>query len=251
MAKGTLATIHTMDLHLKQLQLNSKESYFKWCARNGFRCTLEKTLKDLSKETKFVKDLQATNILASSNRSKKGLPYYLNQIHNGCPIDISYLRVIEEAYKKLPCRDKKFLIDFLLLVHKKSKLLDDHKDYAVILKVFSYRDWFIREWSEWDPKSHNRDKQFSSLVRHLFTQYDIPKFMDTAWKSNSHDDKEIDWFFEMGNGTNIRKCKGLPFTITKKTAHNFLQAPNTCNVTEAFRWARVITFGGCDRLHKA
>jgi hypothetical protein len=253
MAKGAIATEREMDLHLQRLGFKSKESYFKWCSTLGYRCTYEKTLKEMSKERKYVESVKAQEVLRSHKKSTKGVVGYLKDIHEGFEISGVHgiLRDVGEFFKKLSDEGKQDFIDFFTFIEKKSKIIRDEKDYEVILKIFSYRDWFIRDWRSWAPKSHNKSKQVSSIVRYLFTQYDIPKFMDSAWVSSSPGDKFIDWFFEMGNGTNIRKCKDLPFPLTKKMAHAFLQAPDYCSIPEAFNWSRVITLGGDERLFKA
>ena len=218
MSKGSKVSVQCILMHLEKLNFKSKESYLKWCTVNGFRCALEKTHKELSKELKFVKYLAVNSVLAVNNYKKKGLSFSLKQMkngmyddHYGCPALGIY-----DAFKIVPEDSLDFFVDFFSYIDKKSKLLGDEKGQRILIKVFSYRDWFIRDWSSWVSKSHNRDKQLSSLVRHLFTKYEIPKFMDSAWNDGGSGDREIDWFFEMSNGVNIRKCKELPFTLTKK-----------------------------------
>ena len=48
-----------------------------------------------------------------------------------------------------------------------------HPDVVELAK--SAADW-IRPFDRWAPKSHNPDRQFSSLARHLLAAYDVPLF---------------------------------------------------------------------------
>lgn len=104
---------------------------------------------------------------------------------------------------------------------------------------------WIRPLSEWRPKSHNTDRQFGSLARHLLCKYKVPTFMDGVWRENS---VRQQWFIDIGSGQNIRKSAHLPIPLTKKQAMHFLEAPSSSNTNEAFRYAQVLGLGGTPRL---
>jgi len=104
------------------------------------------------------------------------------------------------------------------------------------------KDW-IRDLKDWTPlKTRQVKKQFGHLVRFLFAKFDVPVFMDKAFYTNHQ--QNIRWFIWIGSGYNIRNASGLPFPLTKKMAHHFLQAPNDSSITEAFRWGQVLGMGG-------
>jgi hypothetical protein len=102
---------------------------------------------------------------------------------------------------------------------------------------------------DWKPGSHNADRQFSSLARHLLAKYEVPVFMDSAWFHKMK--KEQRWFLHIGSGRNIRTAPELPFPLTKKMAHYFMEAPDYYSINEAFRWGQVHALNGNQRLTDA
>jgi len=161
-------------------------------------------------------------------------------------------------YKKsLGAQAQKDLLDFILYLDKKSKLVNEEYLPSLLL-FFKYKKFWISEYEGWKAPSHNKDKQLSSLARHLFTKYPIPTFMDKAWQDGlNYFDLKIEseeyrkyreWFIELGNGKNLRKLNNLPFPITKKVAHHFLKAPSHFRIMDAFRWGQVHALGGDGRL---
>lgn len=97
--------------------------------------------------------------------------------------------------------------------------------------------------------THNADRQFSSLARHLFCRYEIPAFMDGVWLHGSG--QAQGWYMHLGLGKNIRSAAGLPVPLTRRMAHHFVQAPSHYDVNAAFRWAQVHTLGGNRRIADA
>lgn len=119
---------------------------------------------------------------------------------------------------------------------------------GVVAAICDYSNW--REpILAWKPRSHNPGKQFASLLRHLFTQYDVPLFMDKAWLTNNQIHQN--WYKHLGAGNNIRTADGLPIKLTKKMAHNFLLAPETYPIEAALRRAQIMALGGDQRLSDA
>lgn len=134
-------------------------------------------------------------------------------------------------------------LERLIKVCKNTKLIDCIDELG---RIALWEGVWIREPEDWKPTSKNSYKQLSSFVRHLFAKYDIPKFMDSAWHSNNTHQEE--WFILLGQGENIRKQRNLPFPMTKKMAHHFLQAPDTCTIPQAFRWGEIQSLGGNKRI---
>lgn len=139
--------------------------------------------------------------------------------------------------------------------HRIYKILNKVKDvriysmlghFAPAIKNLGFFPW-IRPIEEWEPKTKNPHRQFSSLLRHLYALYYVPLFMDKAWFSDNLNHQE--WFLHIGQGKNIRTAN-LPIPFTKRMAHNFLQAPSTCTINEAIRWTQVMTLGGNERIAK-
>lgn len=103
-----------------------------------------------------------------------------------------------------------------------------------------YPAW-LRPLSEWKPRTHNADRQFHALARHLFARYDVPAFMDEAWMQGQR--LHQNWFKHIGEGKNIRTAEELPVPLTKMMAHQFLTAPGNYTINGAFRWAQALAMG--------
>lgn len=145
--------------------------------------------------------------------------------------------------------DPELLERTLLFVESRSKLLATAELTRGTIALTTDGQHWLRQLESWKAKSHNARKQFSSLARHLWAEFDVPLFMDQAWiRGNTH---QQDWFRHLGAGKNIRTADHLPIPLTKKMAHHFVQAPQHYPIEGAFRWAQVHAFGGDPRLADA
>ena len=126
-----------------------------------------------------------------------------------------------------------------------------HAPYALGIAQLAIKfKYFLRAVEDWSRPGRNMHKQFSSLVRHCVAGYDVPAFMDQAWcEADAHDARY--WFIDIGTGHNIRHSRGLPVTLTKRMAHQFLQAPSHLRIEEALRWAQITGGAGDERLAQA
>ena len=106
--------------------------------------------------------------------------------------------------------------------------------------------------ADWKPTSHNSRRQFRELLQHLFCEYPVPAFLETAWfRSDGHGKTQQDWFIYVGRGNNPRTL-WLPLTLTKRMAHIAgTSVPQNCSVEEGFRWAQIVGMGGSERLARA
>ena len=163
----------------------------------------------------------------------------------------------ETLVKKKGGYYKELFFDFVLCLGKYSKLLDSEDHRKKALSLVEYADKWIRPIDTWVVKSHNRDRQFSSLVRHLFTEYEMPAFLDNAWDGNRQMygvgngwlDKFL--FSHIASGNNILTAVLLPVTLTKMIAHFFLQAQSYCTMHHAIKWAQIRALGVDERLFRA
>jgi hypothetical protein len=140
---------------------------------------------------------------------------------------------------------------FILEVHNRSDLLEDRAYIEALCAAYLLRAAWLKPVSDWKPASHNTRRQFSSLVRHLFCEYEMPVFMDSAWLDYPPGGREQNWFIHIGTGGNIRKVDNLPLPLTKLQAHHFLQSPDNFNIREAIRWGQVRGMGGSTQLATA
>ncbi len=141
-------------------------------------------------------------------------------------------------------RRRRLFKNILLHLNDKKcyKLLQDTTYIRAIAKMASYDTWVLRPIEDWQRNSHNMYKQFASLLRHCFCQYEVPLLLDKVWFQNDH--VRHLWYLNVGIGKNIRKCNGLPINMTKKIAHNFMHAPEKLELDEALRYGQVLGMGG-------
>ncbi len=173
-----------------------------------------------------------------------------NKQRNHCPIDT--------IYHFLRCLIKKNVLHLLTK--------GDWDEKEALRIVLEHRREWVRPIEEWKtPKTKHKDALFAHLVRHLFAKYYVPLFLDEAWwgkhagnhsgynkpnQSRPQNEYFIHWFLHIAKGNNIRTAQQLPFPLTKKMAHYFLQSHEHVYITEAFRRAQVLAMGGSKRQAK-
>ncbi len=138
----------------------------------------------------------------------------------------------------------KLFRDILLHLDKNKcyRLLEDTDYIRAIAKMAYYDTWFLRPVEDWQKKSHNMYRQFSSLLRHFFCKYRVPSFLEQVWFQNNHTRHR--WYLNVGIGKNIRKCGNIPIHMTKKMAHYFMKAPQKLELDQAIRYGQVLGMGG-------
>jgi len=148
------------------------------------------------------------------------------------------------------------LSEFLKYINKKANFLDqelqiNHTKFLYItglIKIFERKRLWRNSFSTWKPKSHNRRKQFSELLFHLFGKYPLPKFLDNVWfRRDTGSYRYRNWYIKLAKGQNLRKQKSR-FVITKKIAHYFMSAPQDYTVEQAMMRGVVYSLGGNEKL---
>lgn len=251
----------TIKDHLKQLFFKKEEEYCDWCTQNGFPTSFPKTIHLLNYERKLRSAQLFSNSMKETRKLKtfKALVQHLKEnkkirLEN---IKISFVQDLSCLLNNLETARKwgigDFYLDCLVTIDKVSKLIKNNYFFEIFNVVLNHERW-LRKLEEWKPKSHNPQKQFSSLARYLLTKYDVPLFMDSVWTNQNNmlcNETYQEWFIFLGNGGNIGKAKDLPIPLTKKQAHYFLKAPDNYSVNHAFRYAQIISEGGTERLANA
>lgn len=136
----------------------------------------------------------------------------------------------------------------LTLFISKTKMKDMENPHNRINTIIDNKSSWLKNPLSYIPKSKNPDKQFYQFVRYIFCKYDVPNFFDNIWDNGYVNKFYLNWFIEIGQGKNIRKCKNLPIPLTKKRAYLFLQAPKEYHPLEAIRYAQIIDMGGNKRI---
>ena len=268
--EATAAVEEELRQHIGALGLESVEEYRAWCTEQGLSDALYKGGKQRRKERERVGQVRGDADLAALRRHTRRPQHAIVQISEGVleeeGLRTDYLRKIHEMFAGLEGDEKsrKALKRLLLQVERHAA---DLFDMGPAIERFGGRagNTFIeglaalaRHWGDWfqpvetwQPKSHNRRRQFNALARHLLAQYEVPAFMDSVWfKGEAEAERQQEWFKHVGRGQNIRTAD-LPLRLSKKMAHYFLQAPAQYTVEEALRWGQVIGQGGSERLAQA
>jgi len=177
--------------------------------------------------------------------------------------DIKSVRLREVCHRitaaSLPKHERRSLHEFLAKIWAVSELpmqseIENRQQLNYIdalIAIHRRRRSWIRSIDRWKPRTHNREKQFLSLVRHLLITYNVPKFFGSVWfRTDTPATQYQKWYVDVGNGRNPR-LGPTPVPLTKKVAHYFLQAPDRYNIEQAIRFGQIKASGGSVRLCNA
>ncbi|MEM7164539.1 MAG: PcfJ domain-containing protein [Planctomycetota bacterium] len=249
-----------LDYYQQLMSLHGDAAYLEWCEAHDFPARLKKTEVQLKRELERFEQLRTSRALRIGKRRRKDpaglLADVLSGAADGAPPEM--LAIAEESKsfgsKVAGQRYRELMMHVaarapgLLTVERvvPTYQIDRHNCYigALSLLARNYRG-YLRDPQDWEPSSRRPREQFSSLARHLFAKYEVPLFMDSAWFTQTR--TQI-WFLHLGRGGNLRTAGRLPVRVTKKLAHNFMQAPSDYTVEQAFRWGQVHAFGGNPRV---
>ncbi|MGH1387063.1 PcfJ domain-containing protein [Kordia sp.] len=145
--------------------------------------------------------------------------------------------------KKKQSRRREAFKEILLFLYKKrcTKLLRNEEFLRSIYEISWFSTNYVRDVKTWKRTSHNAEKQLKSLVKHCFAKYDVPVFMYEAWLDTNR--KYMSWFIDLGKGQGVKTLTKVPVRLTKKGAHQFLQAPSNYTIEMALRRAQALAFG--------
>ncbi|MCP4934461.1 MAG: hypothetical protein GY927_09720 [bacterium] len=252
-----------MRQHIEALGL-LEATYKDWCWNNGFVDSLDKSDTERANEAAHYQREMARNAaidsvlrdprkLIAHACANKMLPNELSRLKWS-----AFCQSVQHSNDRGKRRPQ--LQELLLTVNERADFLFEQIEVGgqivhfvdALIELNGHRNQWIRPLKNWRPSKRNRKRQFASLLRHLLAKYQVPSFMDSAWFLREDGaGKYREWFIHIGSGQNIRTAKKLPFTLTKRMAHEFLFAPQTYNVLQALRWAEVHGIGGDRRLTEA
>lgn len=240
--------------HIQRLGLSSGEEYVRWCKANGFSTGLMKSVEVRNKEVKFLREQAIGEAFEKGREAHLPLHKRINLYLEKGREDLQIKSYKEEAKRyNFPLED---FLKFMLFLDKETKLLEDKAISTALILVFSNRQHWIRPVADYKVKTKNISRQFSQLLRFLFSKYKIPEFMDEAWLSpydagphlRANKQKHIGWFLHLAKGQNLRTAEGLPFPMTKAMVHEFLKAPSSFTIVQALRYGQMKTMGANNRL---
>lgn len=142
-----------------------------------------------------------------------------------------------------PKEEQVFYQILMHLNNNRCKKLLANPDYILAFsQMCYYTDKFINPIEAWKRDSDYADKQFQSIVRHLFAKYEMPLFFDKAWFEELA--LHQIWYIDIAQGKNIRKCDRLPIALSKKMSFYFMNAPSRLSINDAFKWSQLMICGG-------
>lgn len=266
---------HDLLNHLHGLGLTSIEAYQDWCEQNGFSRKLHKSWQLRCRERYFLTQAAAEQRLRTKKKEKRREIDLLLAI---CRHEVTIHDVTQPHLQRLcnivqPSKrpreerhvDRGALSRLITHVHRcRTKLFDNSpaiqygdlwgRTYLDAMAMMAaYAPWWLREVEDWKPRTRSVTRQFASLVRHLFVQYDdVPRFFDSVWFAGETDEsaKRRKWYVHVGKGQSVRTCD-LPISFTKKMAHHFMLAPNDLSIDQALRWGQIHGLGGDECLARA
>lgn len=233
------------------------DDYLAWCAARGFRADTKKSPMNLSQELACHRKEIADRRLQQSRIARKPIKVIAAVCEGKIECDDIASAPLREVCARINAaslakRDLLSLRDFLTEVWRVSKLpvQSERQNYRqlnyidALMAVHRLRRRWIRPVDRWRPQSHNRQKQFHSLVRHLLVSYEVPAFFESVWfRTDASAAKYQRWYVDLGTGSNPRQGP-VPIPLTRKAAHYFLQAPAHYGIEEAVRFGQIRSLGG-------
>ena len=255
---------HALGAHMWSLGCLSVDDYFRWCRARGFRADEYKSCFDMQRELEYHERQRAVERLRESRAARNPIDV-IRALCEGAiePGDVVSVRLREVCYRitaaSLSKYERRSLYKFLSALWGVSKLpmqFEIHNGQALyyidaLIAVHRCRRAWKRPLDQWRPVSHNREKQFLSLVRHLLTCYGVPRFFGSVWfRTDPSAARYQKWYVDVGNGCNPGQGP-VPVPVTKRVAHYFLKAPDSYSIEQAVRFGQIMTCGGSLRLCNA
>lgn len=139
-----------------------------------------------------------------------------------------------------------------LLIHLYNQrcfgVLRDYNCVTVLHNMSAFGNKMIRPIEEWSNTHFDVNEQLNALLRHCFTVYDTPQFLEASFRNgqNTH----MLWYIQLGKGKSVKDLAQMPIQLTSKMAHAFTKAPAFLTVNEALRYAQAIGFGASTKVAK-
>ena len=249
------------DDHLRALGLDSVEAYREWCRNRDLNPSQFKSPGELKNE-------QALAALNASRQQGGRVHAVIERIHAGTvgegELKSVVLLKVRAAFAGLADGEREACRLLLLHVERHADLLSTAPGalrwgrspgntlVEGVLALARHHGSWIGPVESWRPESRVQYEQFAALARHLLARYPVPDFMDSVWFLEEGEEarRQKRWYVHIAQGGNIRTAD-VPVELTKKMAHEFLQAPEHYTVEEALRFGQVMGQGGHPALAEA
>jgi hypothetical protein len=120
----------------------------------------------------------------------------------------------------------------------------------MLARVAAYASQWLRGPESWRPVARlSPEESWADLLRHLFIEWPVPGFFDSAWRiRGSLSLIERDWFCHLARGGSWRKADGFPISISGRAVHFAMQAPMTLTIRQALRWGQLVSLNASEAL---
>lgn len=185
-------------------------------------------------ENNLLKNLQAALIKAPIKNDNKQL-----SLENRLLLHYEIIKgnvVSDINFHKLFTINHTFEID-------KKELISVNRNYRGFIKLLLFSPFWISSPATWNKKDA------ISLGEHTFGKYELPKVFNRIWEDKSHIPIEYYyWYILLAQGGSIKRfTKHLKRKLHKETIFQLFEITEEMPITNAFKYARVLSRGGSFR----
>jgi len=249
--------------HVEAMGLGDTQTYQQWCRDHDMSDALHKGRRQRQKEIELSRELASRQALRRVRRLTRR-PHETIEALFANQIDTTDLKpawlghvaqLLEQgtddgtrdAFRRLLLHAERMRADLFSLDPALARFGEaaDNRWMAGLLRIARLHEHWQRPLEDWRPQGHSARRHFPALLRHLLAQYAVPDFVDTLFLQPDHETpaNAVAWFLHMATGGNLRVAPDLPIDLTKRMAHETLQAPSHFTFVEALRYGQVIGQG--------
>ena len=184
-------------------------------------------------------ELRGTGFVALVNRAFKQPQQILekeNTIESFICYHFSTMSVVNHTWKRETFRS--------VLLHLYSEgcytLLKSPDFIEVLANMSAFGKMMVRSVDSWEKESFVAEDQLRSFIKHCFTNYDVPQFMENAFGGENK--VHMLWYIQLGRGDSVQKLSGFPVEFTKRMAHEFRNIKKALTIPRAIRMAQALGF---------
>lgn len=196
----------------------------------------------ITKKINKLPNLELLDLFLADDNVRKNI----SSIYKSNPSYTSW-QTISREYN----RDKNILRELRKLLVISDDFIANQRSIDLLKCVLEYREHFVRPIENWSPKSRNVYQQLISLIRHLFTKYPTPSFLEKCFFSNTIEG--IYMYIHLGAGKSMKNYDGYPVNmiIHNKAAHHLYTTPDDMEFYTSLRRIQVLYMGGDEYIFKA
>lgn len=162
-------------------------------------------------------------------------------------------QAIGQAYARLAEQSEQLaaFTQLLQVARQQSQLLSNRRSMSDRVEaIWLFRNLaqhcndFARPAQEWSGSDGSLHLATDSLVKHLFSEREMPRFLSWVWfgGDQTFDETKRSWFLRFARGDRFRSCD-LPIALTRRMEHMFLQAEDHFTLESALRNAELRVMG--------